>query len=329
MSVARRVPIILATASMLAVGCSGEKKAGAGSEPGPSLVERLGYDRDARLLIVHADDVGSSHAINLASFDALASGQVSSASVMVPCAELQEVGDYAAAHPEADLGLHLTLTSDDAHDHWGPVAPKGEVPSLVDSQGFFWPGPREALGQIDAKEVEIELKAQIQGAREVGLRPTHLDSHQLLLFFRPALFETYLKVGREAGVPVLLAEGAFSLLRERMAGHAPDYESFLQPEDVVIDDLIMMMPEEASAGRHAAHERALENLGPGEVGEIIIHVGYESEVPPDRRSDEPLGSAWRQEDFDYFTGPQFQALLEQHDVQLITWRDIAKLTPAS
>jgi predicted glycoside hydrolase/deacetylase ChbG (UPF0249 family) len=327
MSVVRRISIILATASILGVGWAGEKEAAAGSEPGPSLVERLGYSKDARLLIVHADDVGSSHAINLASFDALASGQVSSASVMVPCAALQEVADYAVAHPEADLGLHLTLTSDDAHDHWGPVAPKTEVPSLVDSQGFFWPGPREALSRIDPKEVEIELKAQVQRAREVGLRPTHLDSHQLLLFFRPELFETYLKVGREAGLPVLLAKGAFALLQERMAGHAPDYESFLEPGDVVIDDLIMMMPEEASEGRHAVHERALENLGPGEVGEIIIHVGYEAEVPSERRNDEPFGSAWRQKDFDYFTGPVFKELLQKHDIQLISWRDIANLAP--
>jgi len=328
MSVVRRVSITLAVASMVAVGMSGPEEAAAGPAAGPSLVERLGYDKGARLLIVHADDVGSSHAINLATFDALASGQVTSASVMVPCAELQEVADYAAGHPEADLGLHLTLTSDDAHDHWGPVAPKTEVPSLVDSQGHFLPGPREALGQIDPKEVEIELKAQIQRAREVGLRPTHLDSHQLLLFFRPELFETYLKVGREAGLPVLLARGAFSLLQERMGGHAPDYESFLGPRDVVIDDLIMMMPEEASAGRHAAHERALENLGPGEVGEIIIHVGYADQVPSDRRGDAPFGSSWRQKDFDYFTGPEFKGLLEKHDIQLISWRDLASLKPA-
>jgi hypothetical protein len=247
---------------------------------------------------------------------------------MVPCAGLLEVAEYAAAHPEADLGLHLTLTSDDPHDRWGPVAPTDIVPSLVDAQGHFLPGPREALGRIDPREVEIELKAQIQRAREAGLRPTHLDSHQLVLFFRPELFEAYLRVGREAGLPVLLAKGVFSLLQQRMGDRAPDFESLLGPRDVVIDDLIAMLPEEASAGRHAAHERALANLGPGEVGEVIIHVGYEELVPADRRGDAPFGSAWRQADFDYFTGPQFKELLERHDIQLVTWRDIARLGSA-
>jgi len=111
MSIVQGVAIAFGIASAAAFGMAGQGCAAAGPESSPSLVERLGYDKDTRLLIVHADDVGASHAINLASFDALASGLVTSASVMVPCAGLQEVADYAAKHPEADLGLHLTRTS--------------------------------------------------------------------------------------------------------------------------------------------------------------------------------------------------------------------------
>jgi predicted glycoside hydrolase/deacetylase ChbG (UPF0249 family) len=248
--------------------------------------------------------------------------------IMVPCAGLQEVADYAATHPQADLGLHLTLTSGPSPARWGPVAPKADVPSLVDSLGYLLPGPREALRQIDPRQVEAELRAQIRRARDVGLQPTHLDSHEFLLFFRPELFEIYLRVGKEAGVPVLLAKGLFSLIRERMAGHAPDYESLLGPEDVVLGDLITMTPEAASEGWPAFYERALKGLGPG-VAEIIVHVGYEREVPPGTRGDEPFGSRWRQREFDFFTGTGFRELLRRHDVKLVSWRDVARLRPAS
>jgi predicted glycoside hydrolase/deacetylase ChbG (UPF0249 family) len=326
MNLVRRLSITLAIASILAAGLLGQEQGPSGTQPGPTLAERLGHPRDARLLIVHADDVAVSHAVNLATFDALASGQVTAASVMVPCAGLQEVADYATTHREADLGLHLTLTSEVPSERWGPVASKTDVPSLVDSDGYFFPGPREALSQIDARHAEIELKAQIQRARDVGLEPTHLDSHQLLLFFRPELFETYLKVGHEAGLPVLLARGLFSLIGERMAGHAPDYESFLGPGDVVLNDVVTMMPETASKGWPAFYDKALGNLSPG-VSEIIIHVGYEGEVAPDLRGDEPFGSAWRQREFDFFTGPKFKELVRKHDIKLISWRDIAELEP--
>ena len=327
MSIVQGVAIAFGIASAAAFGMAGQGCAAAGPESSPSLVERLGYDKDTRLLIVHADDVGASHAINLATFDALASGLVTSASVMIPSAGLQEVADYAAKHPEADLGLHLTLTTDDAYDRWAPVAPRAEVPSLIDSQGHLLPGPREALGQIDPKEVEIELKAQTRRAKELGLRPTHLDSHQFQLFFRTELFEAYRRVGREAGLPVLLAHGLFSLMRERMAARAPKYESLLGPNDLVIEDAISMTPEAASGGREAFYESVLKSLRPG-VSEIIIHVGYEAEVPSDRRGDDPFGSAWRQKDFDYFTGPAFKELLRQQDIRLISWRDLARLKPA-
>ena len=62
----------------------------------PTLAERLGYPKDAKLLIIHADDLEMDHSIDQASFEAIENHLVSSASAMVPC-----------LWPPLGTGLHL------------------------------------------------------------------------------------------------------------------------------------------------------------------------------------------------------------------------------
>src|SRR5262249_39809210 len=153
-----------------------------------SLVQRLGYAADQKLLIVHADDLGMAHSVNRASIKALETGLVSSASIMVPCPWLPEIAAYAKAHPQADLGLHLTLTSEWKQLRWGPVLGRERASSLVDSDGYFYSLESEAAAHMDVREAESEIRAQIERAKTLGIKPTHLDSHMGTLYQNKALF---------------------------------------------------------------------------------------------------------------------------------------------
>jgi len=268
-----------------------------------NLVERLGYPPGTKLIIVHADDLGETHSVNAAAIKALQGGTINSASLMVPCPWFPEIADYAKSHPNADFGLHLTLTSERVYYRWGPVAPADKVPSLVDQNGYFhhdW----EANAHIDAREVEVKLRAQIERALAMGVRPTRLDSHQYRLIMNcKELFDVMLRVAHEYKLPVFVT-------RDWFADH-PYLQASLDPGDIVLDHTVTIEPEIPPEKWAEFYLTALKNLKPG-VTEFVIHPGYDDdELRAATRERSTWGSTWRQRDYDFFTSDQFLEILAQ------------------
>ncbi len=281
-----------------------------------TIAERLGYPADSKLLIIHADDLAVAHSEDAASFDALDRRAVTSASIMVPCPWLTEVADYAKAHPDADLGLHLTLTAEWKTYRWGPVESKDKVPSLLDPTGNLWPEVEPAVRSLKSEEVEREIRAQIEHALAVGIHPTHLDSHMGTLFARPDLFAIYVKVAHEYKLPFLAV---------RTPQAPKELLSLLSEKDVVLDSVVIAGPQVGAANWKTFYSSAIKNLKPG-ITEIIVHLGHDDAELQAVTVDHPdYGAAWRQRDYDAVTGPEFKQALEENQVILVHWKDLKKL----
>ena len=278
-----------------------------------TIAERLGHPRDAKLLILHADDLGVAHSEDAASFDALDKGAINSGSVMMPTPWVTEVVEYAKKNPNADIGLHLTFTSEWKRYRWGGIAPRDQVPSLYDPDGTFPQLTKTFVARARVDEVEKELRAQVALAYAVGLRPTHLDSHMTALFTTPELFRMYVGVAREYKLPFTY-----------YGTQTPAIRAALTENDIVPRAVIMA--EEAGSREQWMHfyVNAIRNLKPG-LSEILVHLGYDdSELRAVTAGYDVFEAKWRQRDYDVMTSPEFQKALKDNDVVLVTWRDIQK-----
>ena len=280
-----------------------------------TIQERLGYPKDAKLVIIHADDLGVSHSENAASIAAMEKGSVRSASIMVPCPWFPEIAAYAQSHPAADLGLHITLTSEWKYYKWGPVTAKEKVPGLVNKNGFLYSSVDSVINSASAKEVEEEIRNQVIRAKQFGIDPTHLDAHMGTALSHPDYFKAYLKVGREFKIPVFITSFFESSLKIKL-------DSLLTDKDVVVDNILSASPQDFKNGFANFYTNGIKNLKPG-LTYLIIHTAYNDDEMRAVTIDHPdWGAAWRQEDFNFFSSPECKKVLKENNTYVITWKEI-------
>ncbi|MEJ2008247.1 MAG: polysaccharide deacetylase family protein [Acidobacteriota bacterium] len=283
----------------------------------PEITEKLGYPADAKLLIIHADDLGVAHSQDMASFKALEEGDVTAASAMVPCPWFTEVANFAKSHPKADIGIHLTLTSEWKTYRWGPVAPKDKVASLLDPNGYFYADNGPVAAHAKPAEAEREVRAQIQRAIAMGLHPTHLDIHMATLAATPQLYSVLVKVAHEYHLPYMAV---------RLPGEqGQELMKLIPPNDIVLDHLVMFEPGVPANQWTESYVKAIRSLKPG-LNEMIVHLAYDdSEMRAITAGHPDYGAAWRQRDFNAVTSPAFKQALKQNHIILIGWRQLDKL----
>lgn len=283
----------------------------AGSAQAQWLVERQplslnGGPGEIRLLI-RADDLGMSHSANQACLDVLTNGIARSAEVMAPTPWLPEALTELARLPDADVGVHLTLTSEWTKLKWRPLT---AVPSLTDSAGYFYPTcwKGSALGQsfteheLNVAEVEQELREQIERIRKALPRQvSHLSFHMAFDRADPRLRAVVRKLSNEYGLPILEPTTAEPF--PKFAGqNAPD-----------------------PTQRERAFADALEKLQPGTYL-LITHPAYNTDEMKPLGEHETVANA-RAADAAMLTSQAVRAIIQKRGIQLVNYRNLVPLSP--
>jgi chitin disaccharide deacetylase len=282
-----------------------------------------------RFAIVNGDDFGLSPGINRGIIESYCDGILTSASLMVVGDAFEEAVTLAHEHHGLSLGVHLTLIEG------VPILPPHEIPSLVTSDGRFFESLDAFLltwlrGGIRMREVQREFVAQIEKARDLGIRVDKLDSH-MHVHLLPGIFSTVLALAKRYHIAAirLPTEGVFSLGNPATLG-GWCRRAVLTTLSVFRSHKVVqagrLYPKRCVGIAESGHltegdlVRLLQRLRPG-LTEIMVHPGYGDSVldnwPQSRRYQ-------REQEVMALTSPTVKALVASYGIKLISYSAVTK-----
>ena len=289
----------------------------------PAL-EAIGFNPGSRAAVFHADDVGMCQGANAAFEELSRSGVINCGAVMVPCPWFSEAAETAAAHPDTDLGVHLTLTSEWQTYRWAPISTTSRSSGLIDEDGHFWRRLPLLAARVVPEAAEAEMRAQIERAISAGIDVTHLDTHMGAAVL-PQLIDIYIRLGREYRLPVLLPK------------HLSDYTSVLDFKDIplvgydkILADLeregwplidyFRMTPWVPSAETVRTYRKLVADLLPG-LTLVALHPNKSGDI----EGIVPAKAHFRTDEYRLLSDPSFRDFVTQQAIQTIGFRPIRDL----
>ncbi len=314
----KRFPHALLLASLTALGLA--SPASSGDAP-KTWAERLGWPAGKRVVIFHADDIGMCYEANQAAQRALSQGAYRSASCMVPAPWFNEMAAWCVEHPEYDVGLHLTLTSEWKYYRWGPITPREKVRGLVDPFGYLYRDVRGVALSARPEEVGTEIRAQLERARKLGMKPSHIDTHMGTLYARPDYTREYLKMAMDEQIPAMAIEMTPRTIAKFKKEGYPITEQSLK---VLSGYTLPKLDDFHSVGTGKTYEEKREKFfeqvrtfEPG-LNEIIYHPSVETEGL------KKITNSWQQRVWEdrFFADPAVQRFIKDNEIIVTDWKEV-------
>jgi len=288
-------------------------------------LEALGLPQDTRALIINAGDVGLCWSSHKASIDAMEKGSVTSGSAVVPCPWFPAAVRDCSRNPELAIGLQLALTSELDIYRWRPVAGNNLVPKLVDEEGYLWRHQAQVYRSVknDIQQVVTELQAQIDQARKMGLKPTHLDSHVGTLYYNEDYFKAACNLVLENDIPFMAFaynDQTKKIGARRVPYYTPEVAEKLEAAGFPLLDAFLEgknLVAKTYDQTFLNFREAIRNLRPG-VSYMLVYMGIESPELKAITSQYDIGV----QQYRIFTSPEMARLLEEEGIHLLNWRDL-------
>jgi len=286
-----------------------------------SIIEKLGFDASDKVVIFHIDDMGFSHASNVASFECLDFGIASCGSILVPAPWFLEVASICRDNPKYDVGIHLTFTCEYDLYRWRALSSVDPKSGLLDSEKSLWRTSEEAIANVTVAAAELEMRAQIQMALDNGIDITHIDTHMGTVI-DPKFLPIYLKMTREFNVPAFLPRVNKEMLIEVGLGDTADVIikmfSQLEAKGVPMLDHIIIDTGGEYTDKTEYYCKLFAEIKPG-LTHFLFHP---AKMSSELEGITPDSAGWRDQDYKAFKDPRLKKCVERNDITIIGYKQI-------
>lgn len=286
-----------------------------------SIIEKLGFEATDKVVIFHIDDIGFSHASNVATFECLDFGVASCGSIITPAPWFLEVASIYKSNPKYDLGVHLTLTCEYDLYRWRALSTVDPKTGLLNSENSLWRTSKEAIVNVIIEAAEVELRTQIQLALDNGIDVTHIDTHMITLF-DPKFIKSYLKLAQEFEIPGFFPRlNRKELIAMGLKNYINTYEKLLSTAKArgfpLIDHMIIDTDVE-HVDKIKYYCKLFAEIKPG-LTHFLFHP---AKMSSELRAITPKSANWRNQDYEAFTNSRITACVEVLDLKVIGYREL-------
>lgn len=254
----------------------------------------------AQRLIVRMDDLGVTHATNLAIIKCYEEGIGRSAEVMSVCPWFMEAANMLKEYPGLDVGVHITLCCEWAGFKWKPLT---DCPSLCDEDGYLIGKTQNPNATLE--DVEKEMRAQIELAMKYIDNVTHITDH-CMWTMRPEFKELAIRVAEEYGL--------------RYQGQG-DYDA-----EIGIESLPMGF---GGGNRAPRLLDAIKKMEKGKTYWTIEHPSLDNEemrgiYEVTARGEKRYAGPDRQDVTNAFTDPEIMKYIKENGIELVSFGDVMR-----
>lgn len=291
--------------------------------PNP-ILKKLGFSNSDRLVIIHTDDIGMCHASIQAYSELLDFGLISSGATMVPSSWFPQVALYCRQNSKADMGVHLTLTSEWNTYRWSPISTHHSDLGMIDAEGYFYRRSEDTQSFGDPEAVQLEITAQLNRAISSGIAVTHLDTHMATVA-HPKFVNGYIQLAIQNRLPFLFPRtdetGFIQLgMDQTTASIAANFVGILEEQGIPLVDHATGLDLDKPSNRLEQAKMAMRNLRIG-ITHFIIHPSKETPeltaITPDWKS--------RVADYQTFKNDKLREHIKNEGIYVIGYKTLKDL----